>query len=354
VEFTAIRKNRDMRSRRPIAAAAVAVALLTLPLSQAYAGDGSGQLKTGHFSFAVIGDLPYGAGEIAAFPGKVDRINSDGDLAFTVHVGDTKNGSSLCTDDYNDFIKSQFNRFAAPLVYTPGDNEWTDCHRPAAGGYDPLERLDAVRDTFFASPGRTLGSDPMAVTSQAALGMPENIAFRRQGLAMAALHVVGSNNDLAPWTGLGLTAPTAEQVAEERERMDATIALVRETFAGARQRHDRAVVLFQQADMFDPTFTPTPASTSAFNRLVAVMAEESRRFAGEVYLVDGDSHRYNVDRPLATGSRWLAYYGLAAAADNLTRITVDGEALATSYLKVTVNRPGAAQVLSWERIPYAS
>jgi len=334
--------------------AASAVALALVPVTAARAGDAPGQQKPGHYSFAVIGDVPYGAAEIDAFPGKVDRINADVELAFTVHVGDTKNGSSLCTDDYNAFIKSQFDRFAKPLVYTPGDNEWTDCHRPAAGQYNPLERLDAIRETFFAQPGRTLGASPVTVSSQAALGIPENVSFRKQGLSVAVLHVVGSNNDLAPWSGIGLTAATAEQVAEEKQRMDATIALVRETFAGARQRQDRAVVLFQQADMFDPTFTPTPAGNSAFNRLVAAIGAESRAFPGDVYLIDGDSHRYNVDQPLAAGSPWLAFYGVSGAADNLTRITVDGEALATNYLKVTVNRPGAADVLSWERVAYAS
>jgi hypothetical protein len=333
---------------------ASAVALAIAPVTAARAEDAPGQQKPGHYSFAVIGDVPYGASEIAAFPSKVDRINTDGDLAFTVHVGDTKNGSSLCTDEYNAFIRTQFDRFAKPLVYTPGDNEWTDCHRPAAGRYNPLERLDAIRETFFAQPGRTLGATPMTVESQAALGVPENVSFRAQGLSVAVLHVVGSNNDLAPWSGIGLTAPTAEQVTEERERMDATIALVRETFADARQRQDRAVVLSQQADMFDPSFTPTPAGNSAFNRLVEAIAAESRAFSGDVYLIDGDSHRYHVDQPLAQGSPWLTFYGVTGAAGNLTRITVDGEALATNYLKVTVNRPGAAEVLSWERVDYAS
>ena len=138
---------------RPVAAVAAAVALSITPLSQAHARESPGQQKPGHFSFGVIGDVPYGAAEIAAFPGKVDRINADPDLRFTVHVGDTKSGSSLCTDDYNTFIKGQFDRFAKPLVYTPGDNEWTDCHRPAAGRYNPLERLSAIRSTFFAHPG---------------------------------------------------------------------------------------------------------------------------------------------------------------------------------------------------------
>jgi hypothetical protein len=342
-------------SRTP-ALVAVAAAFLVLPAaaaSAAEAGDAQGQQKAGHFSFAVIGDVPYGAAQIAAFPSMVDRINAEAGLSLAVHVGDIKTGSSPCTDEYNAMIKTQFNRFVAPLLYTPGDNEWTDCHRVAAGGYNPLERLAAVRETFFAQPGRTLGTNPITVDSQAAQGLPENLSLGRQGLSMATLHVVGSNNDLAPWTGIGLTSPTPGQLAEERRRMDATIDLVHQTFDRARLRRDRAVVLFQQADMFNPTVAPTPADTSSFDPLVQALVDESSTFDGEVYLFDGDSHHYNVDQPLATGSRWLGHYGVQGVADNLTRVTVDGEEQNTDFLKVTVNRPGAAHVLSWERIPYA-
>ena len=45
-------------------------------------------------------------------------------------------------------------------MYTPGDNEWTDCHRPNNGAYDPLERLNTgVRETFFATPGVRWAAD---------------------------------------------------------------------------------------------------------------------------------------------------------------------------------------------------
>ena len=47
-------------------------------------------------------------------------------------------------------------------------------------------------------------------------------------------------------------------------------------------------------------------------------------------------------------------HGVQGSADNLTRITVDGEANNTNFLQVTVNRPGAQDVLSWERVPYDS
>lgn len=330
------------------AAAAALVGLATAPSVAA-----PGQDKPSSTSFAVIGDVPYGDAQVAAFPGWVDRINAQPGLDLVFHVGDIKNGSSLCTDAYNAMIRTQLDRFRMPLLYTPGDNEWTDCHRPAAGGYHPLERLDAVRATFYDRPGTTLGARPMKVASQAALGFPENQSLRAQGVEIATVHVVGSNNDRAPWTGLGYTAPTAGQLAEEHDRMAAAIAQVEDTFDRARRTHARAVAIFQQADMFDPGYQPG-WDLSAFQPLVQTYVDEASTFDGEVYLFDGDSHVYNVDRPVAAGSRWLAIYGVDGSAENLTRITVDGEANNTNFLEVTVNRPQAPRVLSWQRVPYDS
>jgi hypothetical protein len=87
---------------------------------------------------------------------------------------------------------------------------------------------------------------------------------------------------------------------------------------------------------------------------VQALIDESTDFDGPVYLMDGDSHIYNTDLPLATGSPWLTTYGVGGAADNLTRVTVDGSSNNKDWLKVTVTKPGSAQLLSWERVPYAS
>lgn len=312
-----------------------------------------GRDRPSETTFAVIGDVPYGDAQIAAFPGWVDRINAQPGLDLAFHVGDIKNGSSLCTDDYNAMIRQQFNRFKMPLLYTPGDNEWTDCHRPAAGTYNPLERLNAVRNAFYAEPGLTLGSRPIKVRSQADLGFPENQRLRTRGVEMATIHVVGSNNGRAPWSGLGHTTPTQEQLDEESDRMAAAIDLCKDTFARARKSNARAVAIFQQADMFDPSYQPT-WDVTAFQPLVQTLIDEASDYDGEVYLFDGDSHAYNVDRPVATDSRWLEIYGVQGSADNLTRITVDGESNNTNFLQVSVNRPRAHQVLTWKQVPYDS
>ncbi|MEP6630271.1 MAG: hypothetical protein ABJA89_07350 [Lapillicoccus sp.] len=345
-----------LRRTAASAAALLALAFAVTGATTASAAGGTppGQEKDGHYSFAVIGDVPYGADQIAAFPGWIDQINA-ADPAMTFHVGDIKNGSSRCDNPYYAMIRTDFDRFVGPLIYTPGDNEWTDCHRANNGAYNPLERLTYDRSVFFDQPGTTLGQNPITVKSQVNAGFPENVQLRRQGVDFAMVHVVGSNDDLQPWTGIGYTTPTPAQIAEEKARMANAVAVVRDTFAQARQRHDRAVMVLLQADMFDPTYTPVYAKDiSAFQPLVQTLVTESAGFDGEVYLINGDSHIYDSDQPLATGSPWLTTYGVTGAADNLHRITVDGSNNNKDWLKVTVNRPGAAHVLSWERVLYTS
>lgn len=304
------------------------------------------------YTFAVIGDIPYGDAQIAAFPKVVAQINADPAVRWVDHLGDIKNGSTVCSDEYFQMIRRNFDRFADPLVYTVGDNEWTDCHRPNNGGYNPLERLARIREVFFPQPERTLGAHSARVESQADQGIPENVRWERAGIAFAAAHVVGSNDSLAPWTGR--TAPTPEQTTEVLARTSAVLQQIRDTFADARRHHDRAVAVLLQADMFDPTVSdPAFADYYGFQPIVAALARESAAFDGPVYLFNGDSHSYNNDKPLAAGSKWLSFYGIGEPVPNLTRVTVDGSTNVNNYLRVTVHQRGP-EVLTWTRVPFAS
>ena len=330
------------RTRALLAAATASVAFLAAsPVS----GAASGQ----PYTFAVIGDIPYGAAQEAQLPHWIDQVNADRQVALVAHLGDIKSGSTACSDTYFAQIRTQFDRFKDPLVYTPGDNEWTDCHRPNNGPYNPLERLDAVRDVFFDQPGRTMGRRAARVQSQTADGYRENVRFTRAGVSFAAVHIVGSNNSLAPWTGA--TTATPEQTAEVLGRTAAAVEWIGDTFDAARRDRSRAVVLMTQADMFDPTNTePNFAEVYGFQPIVAAIARESARYDKPVYLFNGDSHIYNQDKPLAGGSPWLDLYGIDAPVANLTRVTVDGSTDADNYLRVTIN-PRGRQVLDWERVP---
>jgi hypothetical protein len=176
---------------------------------------------------------------------------------------------------------------------------------------------------FFAEPGRTLGRRTNTVVAQP--DYPENVRWTQSRVTFATLHVVGSDNGLAPWTG-NLT-PTPAQAAEVDARIAATVAWVDSTFDAAEQTGALGVVLMMQADTF-PTSTGQQA---VVNRIAARTAA----FAGPVLLMQGDSHTYLVDQPLPL--------------DNLTRIVVHGETLPFEYLRLSID-PRDPNVFHWERV----
>ncbi|MEQ7129508.1 metallophosphoesterase [Actinopolymorpha sp. B11F2] len=304
-----------------VIAAGLCAGLLTSTTATAQADDGDG------VTFALIGDTPYGDAQRAEFPGLVRAINTDPGVTFTLHAGDVKNGSSTCDDARFADLAGQFGTFADPFVLTPGDNEWTDCHRTAAGGYLPTERLDAVRRVFFPEAGRTLGAHSMPVKSQASdprhQPYRENVLFTRGHVVFATVHVVGSENDLAPWAELPGGDRPDLRLAEFEARKAAALDWIDAAFARADRDHAAGVLLMMQAE---------PTATPGFAEIRERIADRSRAYGKPVLLVHGDEHAFEQEP---------AYAGVP----NLTRLETFGDT-ASRWLRVTVD-PDTREVFSW-------
>src|SRR5260221_10690036 len=101
------------------------------------------------FVSAVMGDTPYNDREEAHLVKMLERMDGE-PLAFIVHVGDIKaGGNSPCTDALFEKRRAELDPSKHAIVYTPGDNQWTDCRRKSNGAMDPLERLAKLRQVFF-------------------------------------------------------------------------------------------------------------------------------------------------------------------------------------------------------------
>jgi hypothetical protein len=300
--------------------------------------------ETKPLTLAVFGDTPYGAAQVVAFPQLIASINA-ANVDLAVHVGDIKNGSTRCDMAYFQQIFDDFAELNTPLVYTPGDNEWTDCHRANNGAYDPLERLDVLRSVFFGDPGTTLG-EPKAVLSQASIpahsAFVENRLWFESGVAFATVHVVGSANGYAPWFGTDTTGTKHDdpdrRVAETEARIAAGLDWINREFDLAAAQNAKAVVVFMQADTF-------VGSTEGFVETLQLIARRARAFEKPVLLVQGDSHRYLVDVPFEMAN---TAYGVNDAVPNLTRIVVEGET-ASQWLSLTVD-PNSPAVFSWQPV----
>lgn len=245
------------------------------------------------FTFAAFGCVPYArhAGSDEAFRRLLAEVDHH-QPAFAVHLGDTLGGDEPATDAFYLRRRDDFNRLAAALVYTPGDNEWTDSHRPAAGGFDPLERLARLREVYFAEE-RSLGGRPLPLVTQrrdpAHARFVEHARWTVGGVVFATLHVVGSHNNHQP------AVPGA--LAEWRERDAAVVAWIRATFAAATEAAAPAVAFFFQADPFVADKN-LPGYDPGFESCLRALEAGARAFGRPVLLVHADEHRYRLDEGL--------------------------------------------------------
>ena len=286
-------------------------------------------LQPGGFSFGLWGDMPYAKNGDGTKTGigsdkmtrLVNSINA-ANVAFTIFDGDTKDGSSICTDAaLGQESIDLFNSLAKPVVYIPGDNEWTDCHRINNGGYNGLERLNYLRTTMFDTE-YSFGQKKMKLHRQGVPGQlySENSRWTRGNIVFLGLNIPGSNNNKVNAGECISSKSVRTQVecdadnAEYAARDAANIAFMQESFQYARDNLAAGVMIVMQADpVFDlpetetyneRTNVGTPVTTlpthDGYDAFLAALVTETKNFSGQVVLVHGDTHFYKVDKPLMT------------------------------------------------------
>ena len=369
------------------------VGVLTLVASVApsdgFAGaGGAGQAAS---TIALYGDSPYGACKVSPVPACadvaqfnatdafVDSVNGDPDVGLVVHVGDIHSGKEFCTQAYDQSIFDKWTRFVDPLVYTPGDNEWTDCHKAAQGGNafydppantqpvdyangDPVANLALIRTIFFANPGLTLGQHKRIVLSQHFVHDPrfpsdgqfaENVIWVQSNVVFVTINVPGgSNNDTDTWYNPDpINNPTPNTQAQIDERTQRTAADVRwldTAFLLARLGHVKGVVIVAQADMWDPEKADAVHGThqDGYEPIVSSVAAHTLAFGKPVLMFNGDSHVYKSDNPLDPSASCVTESGACASVaflhpgynvPNFHRIVVHGSTAKMEWLKLTVD-----------------
>jgi hypothetical protein len=335
--------------------------------------------RAGATTLAVFGDWPYSQFLLNNAHLLINSVNADPSVDAVVHVGDIHSGSMPCTSagilppiaasnpGWNQAIYYQFQQFNAPVVYTPGDNEWADCHKSKqfSSGH-PLKELASVRSLFFAKPGVTLGRDEMAVRSQGQSFDPayptdaqfvENVLWEQAKVVFATFNIPGgSNDDASAWTApFNSASDQAAQAAEISERRAANLRWLQTTFDTAARDHARAVVIIEQADMWDPEAVAAGgAGLGNYTPFVQKLAALSLQFGRPVLVLNGDTHLYLADRPLADPTSTTGVIHHTPAVPNLSRIVVQGSTNAPAeWLKLKIDTR-TTQVFSWENVAYCA
>ncbi len=110
--------------------------------------------------------------------------------------------------------------------------------------------------------------------------------FTRNRVVLATVHVVGSENDLAPWSQLPGGDRPDLRLAEFEARRAAALDWIDTAFATADRTHAPGVLLLMQAE---------PTGTPGFAEIRQRIAERSRSYGKSVLLVHGDEHIYKLE-----------------------------------------------------------
>ncbi len=341
---------------------------------------------------AVYGDAPYGLtptddSQTLATPAFIASINADPKVDLVLHVGDIHSGKQFCTEAYDRTVFDLWKAYKDPVIYTPGDNEWTDCNKAGEGGGtynkttqeidyvldsdgqpvnyakgDPVANLDLIRDIFFSVPGQSLGGRKKHVLSQSEAfnrAYPtdaeyvENVMWEQSNTMFVTINLPGgSNNDTDVW--YAAPTATAAQLAETANRTGADLRWLEAAFARAAADGVGAVLIQAQADMWDPE--KGAAHQAQFEPFVAKIAELTQAFGKPVLMFNGDSHVYKSDNPLSLFDPANAMhpgYGV----ENFHRIVVHGSTFPLEWLRLTVDPNASAPSdavdafgpFSWER-----
>lgn len=230
--------------------------------------------------FALFGDTPYSDYERNQLP-LILQAMGEANLAFAIHDGDIKNGHSLCSDDMYQDIRRVFDAAPLPVVYVPGDNEWTDCQRKACGGYDQQERLTYLRKTFFPDQ-RSLGQRRIDLLRQK--DWPENVRWEAGGVLFVSLNIPGDDNNV-------------KHKEDFATRGQANRTWLAEAFRIAGEKRLPGILIDIQANPFIEADNEG-VTKPGFREFLDQLRVATAAFPGQVVLVHGDTHSVRIDKPL--------------------------------------------------------
>jgi hypothetical protein len=254
------------------------------------------------FRFLAIGDTPYSKAEDIQLR-KLLKQSEQEDFSFLIHVGDIQSGGDPCSETLLDNMRELFHNYPKPVVYSIGDNEWTDCH--STGG-NPIEQLVKLRRRFFEDQDvlrlQELQTKHQSDCAQFATYI-ENYRFTKSDVLFVVIHVCGSSNNKR--TG----DPTS--MKEFTDRNKANLAFLEESFQKAGEKQFAGVVIVMHAN---PDFENH--KWEGFQETLALIQNFVGQYPNPVVCIHGDSHHHRIDQPLRSTDGELL--------DNFTRMEVFG------------------------------
>ncbi|WP_347554038.1 hypothetical protein [Robbsia sp. KACC 23696] len=315
----------------------------------------------GDTSFAVLSNMPSSMTNERDTQGILQSIAQKGQVHFIVDLGNVRGADESCGNALFARRRAMLDATPAPVVFVPGVRDWVDCARPGAGSFDPIERLDTVRDLFLSG-NVSLGAPPMHVIRQSELPAftpyRENMRWIEDGVVFVTLNVPGGNNHFVD--GGGRNGEYEDREVANRNWIDHAVT-------DALRRHARGLVFLFEGDpgfassaaqaassrpgrshwaaSFDWWFR-RPRERDGYASLRRDLLQALARFNGPVLIIHGRDARHGKKRDAAAPPA-VAVETLTRAPDgvplhDVRQVMVDNPPRSQQWLRITL--PNARDV----------
>ncbi len=272
------------------------------------------------FAFAVIASTMQSPADEAPTQRLIDAIGRDRDVSFVVYDGNLKGAKEACRDALYERRHALLETSRPALFFIPGQHDWADCGTAEAGGFDPVERLDQLRQTLFTD-STSMGQNPIALTRESEVSrfrpFRENVRWQVGDTVFVGLNAPSPNNHY-------LTA--GGRNGEFEDRVIANAFWLEHAGEYAKRRDARAIVVFIQGDP-DPERYERPdrfawlrfarnTRRDGFLEFKRSLVKLAQIFRGPVLVIHCDDERasagFVIDQPLRNDKGMLV--------TNLTRV----------------------------------
>ena len=232
------------------------------------------------FTFAVMGDVPYGLTpeeleiEKGILRSQIAELNNNDAIEFVVHVGDIKKGLPPCVPEVYKDAAEILRTSKHPLFIIPGDNEWNDCKDPAVAW--------KLWETHFMRFDENWSHDLEVLRQQK---REENFAFLKEGVLFIGINLVnGRVHDWKEWES---------RIEDDRRWIDSQF-----------NHHNEdafAAVIFAHANPGSRQFSGFAYSKQAFRPLIEYLDKKTGTvFPKPILFIHGDGHTWIADLPFPT------------------------------------------------------
>lgn len=264
-----------------------------------------------NFDFGVIAHtFPPEAGK-DPLQQAIDASNQD-NLAFVV-VNGIKSAAGNCSDSVYSRSRKSFESAENALIVSLAASDWADC-TANNGRSIAIGRLNRVRELFF-SDDVSFGNSGIALIRQSSSAKfrsyAENALWEYGNILFATIDLPADNNHYLPDAGRN---------SEFEDRLIANREWLARTFIHARQRKDRAIVLFCDGN---PLVVPDarklaklPGRRDGFIEVRKQLTALAKKFPGKVLLLHGQPQEK------ANTIHWQANLGSMGVSTGWSKIKV--------------------------------